>query len=291
MLRSKSVKLWILISLGSWLVWVTYWLKDDWVIFINYFKGEHYATNYVRFLGADYWVTHIGLNALFIALILGLFSCALMWGFSKPFFRIKSLFVAALVLGTIYFLSLAASGFWLMRSATTFTSNPLGVDYLLQPFFTVPFFLILAFKVQRYTGLGSRRDLLKYGSFAFVGFTIALWANAVIKWSSKISTGGLTFLLSGVRTVGFFDAAIFMSLAVLFAIIGSYKLTKQKSVLTSKWFGLSLTMVGVHYAIYLIYSTYVHALNYIWLSDIWTIALLGLGLTILITKPTIQIDK
>jgi hypothetical protein len=100
-----------------------------------------------------------------------------------------------------------------------------------------------------------------------------------------ISTEGMKFLASGPKAFGFLNSAVFMSLAIAFSIVGSYRLSRKKEKFALKWIGLSFASVGIHFVIYLIYSTYLNSLNYSLLVDIWAIPLLGLGLSILITRP------
>ena len=123
----------------------------------------------------------------------------------------------------------------------------LGISYILQFLFTVPFLLILAVKVYRHKLDGS--GLIKWAGFAFVGYIGALWVNSVFRWFDMISADGLSVFFTGIRAVGSLNAFIVMSLAIIFSIIGVYYLLKRKRN-PRFWIGLSLVMVGLHYLVY-----------------------------------------
>ncbi len=154
---------------------------------------------------------------------------------------------------------------------------------------TVPFLWVLAFKVATYNENNRRLSLLKFGAIAFVGYIAALAVNEVSRWTSMISADTLRFLFQGIRVVGFLDAIVLMPLAVVLAIVGAFRLIQQKYMSAMVWIGASLTMVGLNYAIYVIYSYYANSLNSLPLVDVWTIPLLGLGIALIInsrkTKP------
>jgi hypothetical protein len=96
-----------------------------------------------------------------------------------------------------------------------------------------------------------------------------------------VAQDGLAVFFSGITGVGALNAFVFMSLAVIFAIISMFGLVRKKLNSALKWAALSLVMVGLHYAIYVVYSYYVNTLGSVMLIDVWTIPLLGLGLALL----------
>jgi hypothetical protein len=51
-----------------------------------------------------------------------------------------------------------------------------------------------------------------------------------------------------------------------------------------KWAGLAFAMVGLYYSVYAVYSYYGNMMSWVWLVDIWTIPLLGLGIALAVTK-------
>ena len=272
----RSVKLWLAITLFSLLVWLSYWLA----------KTPSLPASYISNLGIVFWAGLIGQVAFFVGAILGLVSIFLLWGLSKPFIKIRGLVAAAIFCAGLYYLGFVPSVYWLTMPSTGIYSPFLGAAYLLQVLLTAPFFIVLAVKVKNYNGPARKPGLLKWGGAAFLGFAGALWANAVMRWFDMLFSpqGGATFLFSGIRALGFFDAVIFMSLAVAFAAFGCHRLVKQSAGSTGNWLGLSLAMVGLHYTIFLVYAYVVNAWALALLMDVWTVPLLGLGASLLITK-------
>ena len=279
------MKVWVVVSLLSLLVWVTHTLRPSIEYIFN--VGQSVTEAYVSFLGIVFWAGHVGLDARFIGAILGLVSVFLVLDRAKPFSKIKNLVAAALLMEVIYFLSLVPTVEYTIRLGSILGAGTLylSMAYLLQIILTVPFLTILAFKVKNYGNSQQRQSMWKWIGIAFVGYIAALWVNAVFRWFDMISAEGIMFLLSGSRAVGFLNAVVFMSLAVAFAVVGAYSVTKQSKIYWARWFGLALVMVGLHYVIYVVYSYFVGALNFVWLVDVWTIPLLGLGATLLRTKP------
>ena len=141
--------------------------------------------------------------------------------------------------------------------------------------------MILGLKI--YRGKQNKKGFLKWIGFAFVGYIVALWSNSVFRWFDMISTDGLSVFFTGIRAIGSLNAFIVMSLAVLFGVLGAhYLLDKQKTAI--KWFGLALTMIGLHYLIYLVYSYFGGMINFVLIVEIWAISLLGLGVSIIRKK-------
>ncbi len=99
-----------------------------------------------------------------------------------------------------------------------------------------------------------------------------------------VFAGGLDFLLSGIDGLGFLNALIFMSFGVIFSVVEAFSLAKQKIGSAKRWLGLSLAMVGLHYVLYMVYSYIIEGLIWVWLIDVWTIPLLGLGISLLKMK-------
>ena len=74
-----------------------------------------------------------------------------------------------------------------------------------------------------------------------------------------------------------------MTLAVIFSIFGALNLSKKKKQ-ASTYIGFTLTLVGLHFLIYLVFNFLSGSLVSVWLTDIWAIGLLGLGLSIIRSK-------
>jgi hypothetical protein len=281
-----SVKITLTISLLSLLIYVTYVLRGSYVIFFEYLTKLPSAVGYVTMLGPAFWTSHIGVTARFIGVLLGLTAVFLLWIKSWSFKRVKSIVAAALVLEAASFLGLVPSLWILLSPASRLFTPNLGYGYLIQILFVVPTLLALAYEVARYQGDGQRKRLLNVGSAAFVGYIVALVANEVSRWVSMLSLESLQFV-EGIRAVGLVNAVVFMPFAVVFAVIGAWRLFRVNIPSTMRWFGASLLVVGLNYCVYLGFAVAVNALNTLPVVDIWTIPLAALGAALLLNP----IDK
>ena len=280
MVFSRGVKFWVIMCLLSMFFFNLYWSIEGYDNFFTYLAGQSPGYNYVSRVGLVFWGGLVGYTTRFIALILCLISAFLMWVKSQNFLKIKALIAISLLLESLYFIGLIPSVPYLLSFSATF----LTVAYILHIVFATPVLIILAFKLIRYENDSDNSGLAKLSSLAVVGYVASLWANSLFRWFDMLATEGIAFLSSGPRALGFLNSAVFMSLAIIFSIVGSYRLSKKKEESPLSWFGLSFASVGIHFVICVIYSIYVNALNYALLVDIWAIPLLGLGLTMLITK-------
>ena len=91
-------------------------------------------------------------------------------------------------------------------------------------------------------------------------------------------------MFSGFISLGALNSLILMSLALFSAIIGAIFLGKKDFGSAAKWAAITLIFVSVHYIIYVVYSFLVGMENFLMLAEIWTIPLLGLGMTMLRTR-------
>ena len=286
---TRSVKIFIVASLASLFVYDAYILRGSFVILFGYLANVPGDVTYVKFVGLAFWVGFVGEGARLIGLVLALTAVFILWIKGWSFMRVKKLVSAALILEGAYFAELIPA-LWLLFGVGTITYVPsLGYGYLLQIIFTVPFLWGLAYQVMKYQKSNHRPVLLKFGALAFLGYTVALVANEVSRWSSMLSFESLKFIV-GIRAVGFFNALAFMPFAVVFAIAGACRLFQEKELSAMKWFGASLIVVGLNYTIYIGYSYFVHSLNTLPLVDIWTVPLFGLGITLLINARKKGID-
>lgn len=272
---------WILISLCSLAAWLLYWMPSSIERFYNviFISVDYYSLN--RFW--IYMPAGIGMLARFAAIILGLLSLSLIWKGTRTVFDLRNWVALAFTLEGIYFISLFPSGLWLVTGlfgAFDFGVTSLGIVYLLQTVFTTPFLFVLAIKVKSYVKDSIEFDGWKWIGFAFLGYILALWTNSVFRWFDMVVDAGFMVFFSGVTGVGALNAFVFMSLAVIFAIIGMFGLMSKRLRSGFMWFGLSLVMVGLHYVIFIGYSYYVNALGSVMLIDVWTIPFLGVGLAL-----------
>jgi hypothetical protein len=281
---TRDIKVWISITLFSLLVWIAYWTPTS--------IERAYNFTFVRWdiivrnIGALFAISEIGAGigtALrSVGVLLGFLSLFIVWRGRHDFFSVRKLVASALAIEGFYYAMLFPSGLLMLGVGGSVWSIPLGVAYLLQVLFTVPFLAILAFKVYTYKKEPNGFQSWMWIGLAFSGYVIALWANSVLRWVSMASSEGILYLLSGSTAGGFLSSAILMSLAIVFSIIGALKLSGLKMKSSFKWLGLALTMIGLQYVIYVLYHHYYGMLSFVWLSDPWTMPLLGLGLSLLV---------
>lgn len=281
---SRAVKTWTAISIASLLSYVVWILRGSIEIIIGYFNNVPSDVSYIRFTGPIFYAGGIGLSARLIGCLLGLAAIYLLWIKGRTFLQVKKIVVLALILESINFIGLLPSLPFLLEPRTITFSPALGYGYLLQIVFTVPFLLALAFKVATYKVPSQKPGLLKTGAVTFIAYTIALFANEASRWLTMISADSLKFLLQGIRAVGFLNAVALMPFSVIFALAAATRMFQGKQISAMKWLGASLTVVGLNYLIYLIYSYFAKSLNFVPLVDIWTIPLLGLGLALVLNS-------
>jgi hypothetical protein len=277
----RSVKISIAVCLVSLFLYVSYVVRGSYVIFFGYLSNVPSDVQYVTAIGSVFWGGHIGVTARFLGLLLGLTAVVLLWIKSWPFLRVKKLVVAALILESMNFIGLIPSLWFLLRPGSVTFTPSLGYGYLLQIVFTVPFLWALVYQVATYQEINQRPRLLKVGALAFVGYIVALVANEASRWASMVSAESLRFI-EGIRAVGFFNALVFMPFAIGFVVVGAVRVFQQKDRSAMKWFGVSLSIIGLNYIIYFAYSYLANTLNTLPLVDIWTIPLLGLGIALVI---------
>jgi len=281
----RDFKVWVFISLCSLLVWIIRWLPSTFERFYNivFVSWGYYSINRVW----PYSAAGVGMVACFIGVIVGLWSLSLVWKGNKGFFEIRKWVAVALALESVYFASLFPGGLWLIffpRELVPGGFVVLGVAYLLQTCFTTPFLAILAFKINKYERGANGFQSWKWVGIAFSGYVLMFWVNSVFRWFDMVLAEGVAFFFSGISGVGALNSFVFMSLAVVFAVVGASSLAKQKKGSALRWLGLALAMGGLHFLVYLVYSYAIGALSFVWLVDIWAIPLLGLGVTLVKTK-------
>ena len=277
---SQNVKAWIAASLISLFLYNAYWTVKSYENFLGYIFQVQPSYNYVSTLGFVFWGGHIGLTARFAAIVIGLTVTFLLWAKRWSFLKVKKLVATALVLEGVNFLGLLPSTWWMLRLDSFVYSPALGVGYLIQILFTTPLLWFLATKILRYNTTSIDTRLWKWVGITFMSYIIALFSNEFSRWISMISLDNLVFLIEGIRVIGFFNASVIMPIAVVLAFVAAFY-TAKHNMLMLPWVGASLAVTGLHYALYVVYSYFTNSMNYALLVDVWTLPLLGLGLTLL----------
>ncbi len=282
--KSAVAKIWILAALFFLLFWIARLIPDSVERFYNIVFVSWNYYNRIVVGGSMYTMAAVGNFARIIGVLIGIASLFAVWKNENNLPRIRKWVAAALSLETFYYACLIPSAIWLFALANQGTySYAWGVSYLLQIVFTVPFLAALAFKLFKQGGNPRGPEITKWVGLAFVGYVLALWANTVIKVAvDKIIIQGVQ-IFTDLRLVEVLSAVILMSLAAIFAFAWGRTSAKQ-SASAKTWLGLSLTMIGLFYVIHVVTSYFLGKLSEVWLIDIWCIPMLGLGLTLLVSR-------
>jgi len=277
-LDSRMVRFWVLVTLTSLFAWNLYWLIDS-------FVGQGYSDGFGMVVNAfnalfslqvpTLWVAGhtssvIGLMIRFFELTLALALVYLLWGRGKTFLSLKNKVSIAISLEGIYFLSFLLPAFMIFSLSAVFT-----VSYLLQILLISPLTFLVATVVKRNS---HRYSLTKVLGLAYLSYVATIWINNISRWITMAQSSGIEFLLSGKTAIGFANAAVFLSLALLLAGAVFLSLLKRRSIsVTAKLLGVSLAALGAHFLIYLVYSFFTGSLGSVMLVEIWAVPLLGSG--------------
>jgi hypothetical protein len=272
---SQSVKIWVFACFCALLIWIVCMLPSSFRHFFNVILGEPdlYAGNIGMFMAA-----HVGLIARFFGVILALVCGFLFWGSRKTASpsKIERIVEIALFLEGTYFVLLFPSGLWWLGLGGNF----LGAAYFMESILAGSTLLILSFKVRRFA---FDTSVLKWIGVAAVGYIAAFWFNVVFRWFDMLELIGSEFILRGATSWGFLGSLIAMTLALVFSVPGAYFLSKNKGDAVT-WFGLSLSLIGFHYIVYLAYSFSSGNLDSAMAIDVWALPFMGLGISLLLTK-------
>lgn len=274
-------KLWVIVVLCSVLVYDLYWLSKGVERWLNYILNGipiNLSVSLFSYFIVDYVIPVIGDAFRFVGVSLALVSAYLVWRPKpKPFSNVKKQVAVAIFFEAMYFLSLLSTNIYTLTYG--FLSIPvLNLAYILQVLLVSPVLIVLSFKVWRYQET-AKANVLKWACVAAIGYLAGIWLINVFKWLSMAQSAGIGFILSGITTLGFLNAAVTLSMSLIFAIAGFYTLSKKENRrLSIRLFALALILCGLHFAIFILYSAVAPgAWKFVLLTEIWPITLLGLG--------------
>jgi len=292
-------KVWVVIILCFVLVYDIYWLSSVFgsIYYILSLRLPDFLVQYPYFY-LDNVFGATGDVLRFAGVILALFSVYLVWGpRPKPFLMVKKEVAVALLFEAFYFLfALPIDVVGIIRWGSLLSvlrergiigiipwRSPLllFIGFLLQILLVSPLLIVLSLKVWLYKESG-KANVVKWACVAGVGYLAGIWINSVFKWLSITESANMMFGLSGIASIGFLSSITALSLSVVFAVAGCYTLLRKEDRATSKrLLAFALIMLGVHFVVFLLYSATANAWKWVLYTEIWPIALLGLGLSIL----------
>jgi len=235
-----------------------------------------------------FWTDHVtgaSVDTLRVVAVILLFAALyLAWGPKKQsFYAVKKYFATAILFEGIYWLAFSPD--LVRRLVTGMQPQILFVGFIIQAVTVGPLLVILSYKAWHYK-VGERNNLIKWGCIAGVAYIFGILINNLLKWFGMSGQQGLLVLFTGVSTWGVLNTAVTCTLALVFAIIGSYMLIKGSNrKLAVRLLGLAVFLFGLYFTLFIAYSWFApRAWAFVMLTEIWPAALIGLGLGLLREK-------
>ena len=274
-------KIWIILTLCSLLVYDTRWLYG---VFNLLHQGLISSDPVAEVLRYQFWVDYvltgvIGDGIRLVAVILALISAYLVWGPKrKTFSNVKKNVARGVLFEGIYFLTLLPLS---IIGVIQGSAPVLMIAFIIQILLVSPVLTVLSRKLWNYTE-AANANVVRWICVSGIVYLLGIWINNVFRWFSMVASAGLDFILVGITSLGFLSTVITLSLSLVFAVTGVYALLKKdKKSLSTRLFALALIMAGLHFVIFIVYSAITNSLNFVWLTEIWPITLLGLGIGML----------
>lgn len=267
-----DTKILIFVCLISLLLFVFYWTIASYNHFFGFITGSNPdSVNYVSFLGLVYWIGHIGLTARVIGVFLGIL-CLILFSVNKiSTSKRRAVLGFAVLMECIYFISYIPNTPYLWRGGFS-GAFYLGLGYFVQFLLVSPILAVLAYIIFKTNKILKNQRFWKLAGLSFIGYISAIGVNSLFRWFDM-----------GIINLDFVNSVFFMSLAIVFSVLAARYLNKMQLQAT-RWIGLSIIMVGLHYTIYFVNSYFLGMLNFVLLSDIWTIPLFALGISLIFRK-------
>lgn len=273
--------MWIVVTLCALWVYILYWLLCA-LANPYYLSYGDIPENFVplsTLIATDYVLPVIGNIFRLIGVSLALLSLYLIWGPKpNPFSNVKKKTAVALLFEGIYFLS-----FLPVNILFVFYLGPLPIfiAFIVQSLLVSPLLTVLSFNVWRYRKT-AEETVLKWAGVAAIGYLTDIWIINVFRELSMIHIEGIGSLISNVTSLSFLNSIITLSLSLIFAVAGFYTMHKKGNKrLSTRLIAVALIMLGLHFVIFIFYSAIINAWNWILVTEVWPIVLLGLGFSML----------
>lgn len=286
-----------------WFVKTSYWMVETSLNLGNYIPptGLRIINSYS--LNAAYLMDCAGSFGLIVRAAGGfyaLLSAYLIFQAKTDFFTIardklsKTLFCEA-----AYFLSLAPSVYFLLEfSALPQMSNIiLSAELFTQIMLIAPLLILLGLKIRGPYRKTAKSTLLKWTALLFLSYTVALLVSYLLKWVDLFIGAKVTFstafawLLGSARLLSFLNTTIILSLAVVFALLGTTYLAKSEDIRATKYWSASAIFLGLFFIFYVLYCAYIGVLWVVPFGELWIIPFFGVGLYFLLRKPSLEDEQ
>lgn len=281
MMLTRWNKAWVIITLCALAAYNIRWLYgvSAKLYHIIGFAGTTLQITWWRFW-VDYVLTGlIGDVVRLAGVALALFSAYLLWGPKpKPFINVKKHVAAAVFCEATFFLTLLPITLIALAQSV---APVLMLAYTLQILLVSPVLIGFSRKIWTYTE-AAKANLVKWIGIAALSYIAGIWVNNVFNWLNTAATAGTTAVLSGVTLLGFLNAVVTLSSALIFAAAGCYALLKKSdNKQTTRLYATALILLGTYFAVFIIYSALNNTLRSMLLVEIWPVTLLGLSLGML----------
>jgi len=296
----RVIKTLVFVTVAAYFTYALYWFSKSllWIAEIS-LKPENYSppTGF-RFINSysissAFLMEYSGFLGLMIRVVGA--SYALLSAFlilktkSNSFQTVRNKIANAILLEGLYFLSFIPAIYFLLNySGLPSTSNLLlSTGLSAQILLISPFFIGLSFKVRKYDPGADGSSILRLAGLASMSYVIALWITYISKWAEMTAVESINWLLTFPRNMGFLNTITNLSLAVVFAVMGVHHVLRKRDVTkTARLWGLASIFLSTHIIIYVLYCANFGVLNFIQFGELWTIPLLGVGIYLVLKKPT-----
>ncbi|MGD2066715.1 MAG: hypothetical protein PVI43_06070 [Candidatus Bathyarchaeota archaeon] len=247
---------------------------------LNLFISNQAATFNVPLLLLQETAGSLG---VYVRLVAGLFALQAAWLFAKGSNRVLKKFSRVLLLESIYFLLLLPSG---INHVVTSVTNPggffnmyTGVSFVLQPLLIFPSLFMASQRLKQ-----SQNVDFKWFGIAGICYVFALWVKHSLMWVyALVPFGNPQWSL--MQYIGSADSLLTLLIAGIVAV-AVYLMFEQKKKLDINLVGITLTLVGLYFVIYVLISIWVPVyLSFLELTEFWLIVLPVLAITVARRMP------
>ncbi|PVX27087.1 MAG: hypothetical protein CW716_04070 [Candidatus Bathyarchaeum sp.] len=221
-----------------------------------------------------------GSIGVYVRLGAGLLALQAAWLFAKGSDRVLKKLSKVMLLESIYFLLLLPSG---INHVVTSITNPggffnmyTGASFVLQPLLIFPSLFMASRKLKQ--SINKTVDF-KWLGIAGICYVFALWVKHSLMWVyALVPLGNPQWSL--IHYIGSADSLLTLLIAGIFAV-AAYLAFEQKKKLDTSLVGITLTLVGLYFVIYVLVSIWVPVyLSFLELTEFWLIVLPLLGITV-----------
>jgi hypothetical protein len=306
--KNVPTRILILIAAFSYFVYGFYWFAKTsyWMVETSLKPGNYIPPTGFRIINSNSlyaaylmdYAGFVGLIARVIGSFYALLSAYLIFQTEKDFFTVvRNKLSMILLCEAAYFLSLVPSVYFLLEfSALPQLSNILlSAQLCTQIALISPLLVLLSLKIRGHDHKAGKSALLTWTALLFLGYSVALWVSYLLKWvdlfiGAKVTfSTGFVWLLASARLLSFLNTTVILSLAVVFALLGTtFLIGKNEDIRAAKYWSLSAVFLGLFFLFYVLYCAYIGVLWVVPFAELWMIPFFAIGLYFLLRKPGLK---